>query len=125
MVQQVTIPLDTSAIAKAVDGNKTYLLLLSGAAVIVANHFGLLPPQYVPAGLDPNNWLVELFALAGGATGRSALKKLEGALPGAWGVKVGALETALTPMLGRLIEIELAKRGLSAPAVDDHQATKG
>ena len=69
--------LDTNKLKPAIDGNKTYLLLASGAAVIVLNHFGLLPPEYVPAGLDPNSWVRDLFVLATGAAGRSALKKLE------------------------------------------------
>ena len=74
---QINIPLDPGAMAKAIDGNKTYITLAVGALVIAANHFGLLPPEYVPQGLDPNNWLRDEFVLLLGATGRSALKKTE------------------------------------------------
>jgi hypothetical protein len=74
---QINIPLDPNTIKAAIDGNKTYLTLAMGALVIAANHFGILPADYVPQGLDPNNWLRDEFVLLLGATGRSAMKKLE------------------------------------------------
>lgn len=57
------------------DGKKTYLALLLGAIVIVANHFGIHAPGTT---LDPNNWLNDLFTLALVATGRSAITKVGG-----------------------------------------------
>lgn len=75
MSQPLTI--DLSNVTNWLNGRKTYVTLAVGALVIVANHFGVLPPDYVPAGLNPQNWLNDLFTLALGATFRSALKKGE------------------------------------------------
>jgi hypothetical protein len=73
----VQINLNGQSLTQAVDGNKTYIALATGAAIIALNHFGLIPHDYVPAGLDPSNWINDEFKLLLGATGRSALKKLE------------------------------------------------
>jgi hypothetical protein len=73
---QVNIPTPSlSGIVSSVDGYKTYVGVAVSAAVIVANHFGWLPPQYTPSNLDPNNWLWNLAGLYFIATGRSALAK--------------------------------------------------
>lgn len=74
---QLNIPLEPDKIKEVIDGNKTYITLIVGALVIAANHFGFLPADYVPQGLDPANWLRDEFVLLLGATGRSAMKKLE------------------------------------------------
>ncbi len=72
---QINIPIDGTTIAK-LDGNKTYLTLLVGAIVIAANHYGLIPPQYVPQGLDPGHWIQDEYTLIIGAVFRSAMTKL-------------------------------------------------
>jgi hypothetical protein len=56
-------------------GKKTYIALIFGAIVIALNHFGLLPPGYVT--LNSENWLVQEFFLLLGATGRSAVAKIQ------------------------------------------------
>lgn len=71
------INLDPASISKTIDGNKTYISLGVAAAIIALNHFGLIPAQYVPQGLDPGHWLNDEFTLLLGATFRSALKKGE------------------------------------------------
>jgi hypothetical protein len=70
------INLDPSSIAKSLDGSKTYIALALGAIVIAANHFGFLPPEMTPQGLDPTNWVQDEYKLLLGATGRSALTKI-------------------------------------------------
>ena len=64
-----------STILNAVDGYKTYIALVLGAIVIVANHFGIHAPGTT---LDPNNWLNDLYLLILGATSRSAVTKVGG-----------------------------------------------
>lgn len=71
------IDVNPGALTAAINGNKTYILLATGAAVIALNHFGLLPPDYVPAGLDPNNWINDEYKLLFGFFMRSAVKKIE------------------------------------------------
>lgn len=113
------ISLDSKSLTDALNGNKTYLTLAAGALVIVANHFGLLPPEYVPAGLDPNQWVMQLWALALGATGRSALKKLEGDIAPAnadEAAKLAALAAKLKPLMTPVFEEIAAKR--PAPVSD-------
>jgi hypothetical protein len=73
---QVNIPLEPASIGKFLSGNKTYVALAIGAIVIYANHAGLLPPEYTPAGLDPANWVNDEFKLLLGATARSAVAKI-------------------------------------------------
>jgi hypothetical protein len=79
---QINIPtVSPSAIAKSVDGYKTYIALASGAAVIALNHFGLLPDNMgQQLHLDPANWIHDEYALLLGATGRSAIAKIEAAI---------------------------------------------
>jgi hypothetical protein len=74
------INLDPSSIAKSLDGSKTYIALALGAIVIAANHFGFLPPEMTPQGLDPANWVQDEYKLLLGATGRSALTKIAAAI---------------------------------------------
>lgn len=70
----ITISTDwLSSLSAAFAGKKTYLVLAAGAVEIIANHFGLLPPNLVPANLDATHWATDLFNLALVATGRSAL----------------------------------------------------
>jgi opacity protein-like surface antigen len=71
------INLDPTSIASAVDGYKTYITLGLGMIVVAANHFGWLPPDYVPAQLDPNNWVNDEYKLVLGFFARSAWKKAE------------------------------------------------
>ena len=66
----ITLP-DVSGVLASLSGKKTYLTLVCGALVIVANHFDLVPVGYV--NLDPNDWINELYQLAVGATFRSAV----------------------------------------------------
>jgi hypothetical protein len=78
---QITIPtLNPAGLAKSLDGYKTYIALASGAAVIALNHFGYLPSDMSSQlHLDPANWLNDEYKLLLGATGRSALAKIEAA----------------------------------------------
>jgi hypothetical protein len=69
------INLDPSSIVKAIDGKKTYISLAVGALIIAANHFGLIPQQYVPANLDPNNWVNDEYKLIVAAAFRSGIAK--------------------------------------------------
>lgn len=71
------IDLNVESATKWLDGRKTYVSLGVAAAIIALNHFGLIPAQYVPQGLDPGHWLNDEFTLLLGATFRSALKKGE------------------------------------------------
>jgi hypothetical protein len=73
---QVNIPVEPASISKFLSGNKTYIALAVGAVVIYANHAGLLPPEYAPAGLDPANWVNDEYKLILGAFARSALAKV-------------------------------------------------
>jgi hypothetical protein len=73
MSRQITLP-DFSL--SSLSGYKTYIALAVGAIVIAANHFGFLPPDYAPAGLDPNNWVNDEYKLILGAFARSALAKV-------------------------------------------------
>lgn len=61
-----------------VNGKKTYLLVAIGALFVVAN--GLLGTAGTPLipglGLNPANWINDLFSLFLVATGRSALDKI-------------------------------------------------
>lgn len=81
MSTQITIPtFSLSALPNAIQGYKTYIALASGAAVIALNHYGMLPTDMAKQlNLDPANWLNEEYALLLGATGRSALAKIEAA----------------------------------------------
>lgn len=63
-----------STILTYLSGKKTYLTLALGAGVVLANHFGYLPSGSV--GLDPNNWLTDLYALLVTGTFRSAITKI-------------------------------------------------
>jgi len=65
--------IDLSGIQAALAGKKTYISVALGAAVIAANHFGMLPPNMVPAGLDPANWVSQEYQLLLAATFRAAL----------------------------------------------------
>lgn len=56
------------------DGNKTYIAAVLGAAVILANHAGIHIPGVQ---LNPNDWLNQLWDVVLLVTGRSALKKVE------------------------------------------------
>lgn len=62
----VTIP-DLSGVRNFLVGKKVYITVLVGMAVVAANHYGLLPPEYVPAGLNPADWVQDEFKLALGA----------------------------------------------------------
>ena len=64
----------------SLSGSKTYITLGLGAAVVVGNHFGLLPPNLVPANINSANWVTDLFTLALGGTARSALASVAGAV---------------------------------------------
>lgn len=71
------INLDPKSITNALQGNKTYITLAVGAAVIALNHFGYLPDSLVPQGLDSNNWINDEYKLIVGAVFRSAIAKAE------------------------------------------------
>lgn len=66
MSTTVTLP-DLSGIVAYLAGKKTYITLAVGMIVVAANHFGVLPPEYVPNGLDPNNWVQQEWTLVLGA----------------------------------------------------------
>jgi hypothetical protein len=77
----------------SIDGYKTYLALAFGALIIAANHFGLLPDDMGKAlNFDPNNWINDEYKLLLGATGRSALTKIERAIVGQMFAPAGAPE---------------------------------
>ncbi len=72
-VATITIPTPSlSGLSASLAGSKTYITLAAGALVIIANHFGFLPPNLTPANLNANTWITDLFTLALVATGRSA-----------------------------------------------------
>lgn len=84
---QVNIPTPSiGGLVSFIDGKKTYIGCAVAAAMIVANHFGWLPPQYAPKNLDPANWITDLTTLYFIMAGRSALAK---------NGSIGALMTAL------------------------------
>lgn len=61
-------------------GKKTYLLMGVSGIVIIINHFaGPIPG----IGLDPNQWMAQLMAVASGASLRAGVKKVEIAANGA------------------------------------------
>lgn len=116
MTTTLTIP-DTKSIAQAVDGNKTYFFLLFAAAIIVGNHFGLIPPQYVPASVQGGDWITQLYALAIGGAGRSALKKLEAdTMTPAQADKAEALAQAVAPGLAPLFDALVKQWAVEAAA---------
>lgn len=54
-------------------GKKTYLLMALGAVVIVVNHLvGGIPGLNI----DPNSWLTQLYAVAGGSALRAGIAKV-------------------------------------------------
>ncbi|HSV26230.1 MAG TPA: glycosyl hydrolase 108 family protein [Xanthobacteraceae bacterium] len=84
MTTTITLPTPSvSGIAGALAGSKTYIGLAIGAAVVIANHFGFLPTAIAVPGLNPNNWLSDLWYLYLGAAGRSALNTTVGGIIGA------------------------------------------
>jgi hypothetical protein len=72
----VTLPdVNPASVQKFLAGKKTYIGLAIGMAVVAANHFGVLPKEYVPAGLDPSNWVADEYRLLIDAFARAGLAK--------------------------------------------------
>lgn len=55
-------------------GKKTYIALVLGALVVLANKF--LGVEIPGVALDPNDWMTNIWALVLGATGRAAVSKV-------------------------------------------------
>ena len=72
---QVELNINPASWIKLVDGYKTYIGCAIAAVMVIANHFGFLPPSYVPSQMVAANWVGDLTALYFIATGRSALAK--------------------------------------------------
>jgi hypothetical protein len=74
-IVQIELNVNPTTWLNAIDGYKIYIGCAVAAAEVIANHFGWLPPQYVPANLDGANWISDLTAIYFAAGFRSALKK--------------------------------------------------
>lgn len=72
---QIDINVNPASWAKLVDGYKVYIGCAVSAAMVIANHFGCLPPQYVPAQMNAANWVGDLTTIYFIVGGRSALAK--------------------------------------------------
>jgi hypothetical protein len=72
---QVELNINPATWLSAIDGKKVYIGCAVSAAMVIANHFGYLPPQYVPAQMNAANWVGDLATIYFIATGRSALAK--------------------------------------------------
>jgi hypothetical protein len=83
---QVELNINPASWVKVVDGYKVYIGCAVSAAMVIANHFGWLPPQYVPAQMNAANWIGDLTTIYFAAGFRSAVAK---------NGSIGALMTAL------------------------------
>ena len=63
-----------SDVLTKLQGKKTYIVLGVGAVAIILNHFGLWP-ESLPLGVDPNDWIGDLWSLILGGTFRAAIPK--------------------------------------------------
>lgn len=72
---QIDININPASWAKLVDGYKVYIGCAVTAAMVISNHFGWLPPQYVPVQMNAANWIGDLTTLYFIAAGRSAITK--------------------------------------------------
>ena len=72
---QVELNINPATWLNAIDGYKVYIGCAISAVMVIANHFGYLPPQYAPAQMNAANWVGDLTTLYFIATGRSALAK--------------------------------------------------
>ncbi len=72
----VTLPdVNPASVQKFLAGKKSYIALAVGMIVVATNHFGVLPAEYVPQGLDPNNWVNDEYKLLIGAFFRAGIAK--------------------------------------------------